>query len=152
MNGKVSAYILVQPVQATHVLYADKHATMLNMTARLAVEIKVLPDWDVDWSDTAPQRDPASLRISDILPTNDDGIMLRKKATQHIMQVLVDDFPSLADLKQLLPTPVRVSGTRSNVVPMKILFQDEKYKSETIDILTRLVKDAELSGKPEVYH
>jgi hypothetical protein len=34
---------------------------------------------------------------------------------------------------------------------MKILFKDEKYKSETTEILTRLVKDAELSGKPEVY-
>ena len=35
---------------------------------------------------------------------------------------------------------------KSNVVPMKILFKDEKYKSETTEILTRLVKDAELSG------
>ena len=68
---------------------------MLNMTARLAVEIKVLPDWDVDWSDTVPQRDPATLGITDILPTNDDGIMLRNRAKQHIMLVLVDDFPHL---------------------------------------------------------
>ena len=35
---------------------------------------------------------------------------------------------------------------------MKILFRDEKYKSETIEILLQLAKDAELSGKPEVLY
>ena len=39
---------------------------------------------------------------------------------------------------------------KSNVVPMKILFKDEKYKAETVDILSRLVVDVQLSGKPEV--
>ena len=33
---------------------------------------------------------------------------------------------------------------------MKILFKDEKYKAETIDILKQLLIDAELTGKPEV--
>ena len=80
---------------------------MLNVTAWLAVEIETLPDWDVNWNNTAPQRDPATLGISDILPGNDNGIILRKRATEHIIQVLVH-FPSLAALKQLLPPGVKL--------------------------------------------
>ena len=66
------------------------------------------------------------------------------------MHILVEEFPSLADLKPVLPPSDSPAMGKSNVVPMKILFKDEKYKSETTEILTRLVKDAELSGKPEV--
>ena len=33
---------------------------------------------------------------------------------------------------------------------MKILFKDEKYKNQTIDILTQLVGDANLSGNHQV--
>ena len=69
------------------------------------------------------------------------------------MHTLVEEFSSLADLRPFLPTPdTPAMGTcKSHVVPMKILFKDEKYKSETTEILTRLVEDANLSGKPEVY-
>ena len=35
---------------------------------------------------------------------------------------------------------------------MKILFKDEKYKSETIDILSQLMCDANLSGSHQVYY
>lgn len=129
----------------------DKHATMLNLTARIAVEMKNLPDWDVDWNDRAPQRDPQSLTISDFLPNEADGIELKRRATLHIMRILTEEFPALAHLQALLPAPEQVRRDKSNVVPMKILFKDEKYKSETIEILTQIVKDAELSGKPEVY-
>lgn len=34
---------------------------------------------------------------------------------------------------------------------MKVLFKGEKYKSETTEILDRLVVDAQLSGKQSVY-
>ena len=46
---------------------------MLNLTACLAVAINNLPDWEVDWTDTAPQRNPDTLSISDILPSATDG-------------------------------------------------------------------------------
>ena len=46
---------------------------MLNVTARLAIEIKNLLHWVIDWTDNAPQRDPASLTISDLLPSEADG-------------------------------------------------------------------------------
>lgn len=124
---------------------------MLNLTARIAVEMKNLPDWDVDWTDRAPQRDLQSLTISDLLPNEADGIELKKKATLHIMHVLAEEFPALAHLQALLPSPEQVvKGVRSNVVPMKILFKDEKYKSETIEILSQFAKDAEISGMPAV--
>ena len=78
--------------------YTDKHSEMLNMTARLAIEIKNLPDWEVDWNDTTPQRDPTKLTISDLLPSEADGAELEKRAVQHIMHTLVEEFPCLADL------------------------------------------------------
>ena len=130
--------------------YTDKHSEMLNMTARLAIEIKNLPDWEVDWNDTTPQRDPTKLTISNLLPSEADGAELEKRAVQHIMHTLVEEFSCLADLQSLLPPNHSQNASRSNVVPMKVLFKDEKFKSETIDILSRLVTDAELSGKPEV--
>lgn len=122
------------------------------MTARLAVEIKNLPDWEVNWDDATPQCDPESLTISDLLPNEVDGTCLQKRAVHHIMNILAEEFPSLADIQPFLPpSHVPYNGIcKSKVVPMKILFKDEKYKSETTEILSRLVEDAQLSGKPEV--
>ena len=57
--GKYTCYTttLSQDTVHTYVctLTTDKHSTMLNMTARLAVEIRNLPDWEIDWEDTTPQ-------------------------------------------------------------------------------------------------
>ena len=131
---------------------ADKHSKMLNMTARLAIEIRNIPGWNVDWNDRAPQRDPATLTISNLLPSEGDGTELEKRAVNHIMHFLVEEFPSLSDLQPLLPSSKTDPVGKSNVVPMKILFKEEKYKSETTEILTRLVKEADLSGKPEVIY
>ena len=99
-------------------------------------------------NDTAPQHDPATLTISDLLPGAADGTELQKRAVHHIMHILVEEFPYV---EPVLPSSDTCIVGKSNVVPMKILFKDEKYKSKTNEILTRLVKDAELSGKPEVY-
>lgn len=134
-----------------HIPVLDRHSTMLNLTARLAIAINNLPDWEVDWTDTAPQRNPDTLSISDILPSAADGEEIRKRAIHYIMQFLVTQFESLKHLQSLVPpqsSPHPVA--RSTVIPMKILFKDEKYKAETIDILKQLLIDAELTGKPEV--
>ena len=120
-----------------------KHSTMLDMTARLAIEMRNLPDWEVDWDDVTPQR--LTLTISDLLPGEADGVELQKRAVVHVMRVLVEEFPALSYLDALLPTEESPDISRSNVVPMKILFKDEKYIAETTEILTRL------SGKPEVH-
>ena len=34
------------------------------------------------------------------------------------------------------------------VVPQKVLFKDEKYIQETIEILSQLIDDADLKGNP----
>ena len=54
-----------------------------------------------------------------------------------MMEFLAMELKSLADLKHLIPSqqsshPVQ----KSVVVPMKVLFKDEKYIHEMIDILT----------------
>ncbi|MCG8620660.1 MAG: hypothetical protein MJE68_01495 [Proteobacteria bacterium] len=56
-------------------------------------------------------------------------------------------FQSLSDLKEFVPSRELVHPVeKSVVVPMKILFKDEKYKSETIEILQQLMADADLKG------
>ena len=115
---------------------------MLNLTSRLAIEIKNLPNWTFDWSDAQPQRSRQSLTISDFLPTEDDAQQLKERATQYMMQFLVTEFKSLADLKKFVPSQQTPHPTKKSVVvPMKTIFKDEKYKSETIDILTQLMTD-----------
>ena len=86
-----------------HIPVLDRHSTMLNLTARLAVAINNLPDWEVDWTDTAPQRNPDTLSISDILPSAADGEEIRKRAIHYIMQFLVTQFESLKHLQPLVP-------------------------------------------------
>ena len=64
---------------------ADHYSSMLNVTARMAVSIHVLPEWEVNWSDDSPQRDPHTLPISDILPSVSDAAELKKRAVQYVM-------------------------------------------------------------------
>ena len=132
-------------------LLIDRHSTMLNLTARLAINIQNLPDWEVDWTDTTPQRNPDTLSISDILPSAADGEEIRKRAITYIIQFLVTEFESLKCLQALVPSQSSLHPVaKSTVIPMKMLFKDEKYKAVTIDILNKLMDDAELTGKPEV--
>ena len=124
---------------------------MLNLTSRIAVQIQNLPDWDVDWTNNRPQKPRSSLTCSDFLPDDSDAAELHKCAIQHIMEVLVSEFISLSDLQTFLPPRESPHATsKSVVVPMQILFKDEKYKSETIEILSNLMKDAALDGQPQV--
>ena len=124
---------------------------MLNVTARLAVKIQNLPDWDVDWNDSTPQQPRSNLTCEHFLPSIDDTDALHKAAVQYVMEVLVQEFDSLAHLKPLVPCrqsphPVKLP----TVAPMSILFKDEKYKAETVDIIRELMVDARLSGDPQV--
>ena len=67
------------------------------------------------------------------------------------MEILVSEFKSLSPLQPLLPQQELLHPVqKSEVVPMKVLFKDEKYKDETLDILTQLMKDAKLTGDPQV--
>lgn len=129
----------------------DHHSDMLNLTSRIAVQIQNLPDWEVDWTDNKPQKLRSSLTCSDFLPDESDAAALHKHAEQYVMEVLVTEFSSLHDLQPYLPPreclhPVK----KSAIVPMKILFKDEKYKAQTIEILSDLMRDADLTGNPQV--
>ena len=68
-----------------------------------------------------------------------------------MMRFLVEQFPSLSHLAKSVPDrksihPIAVD----EVVPMTVLLKDEKYIAETIDILSTLLEDANLNGKPQV--
>ena len=51
----------------------DYHSKMLNATSRLAISIQHLPEWEVDWDDTKPQKSRRELQLHDILPSEADG-------------------------------------------------------------------------------
>lgn len=124
---------------------------MLNVTARLAVHVENLPDWDVDWSDNKPQRSRSSLSIDDFLPNSEDADSLNVMAVQYVMELLVQEFDCLKKLEHLVPGRKSPQPTRpATVAPMCILYRDEKYKDETIEILRELMTDAKLSGTPQV--
>ena len=129
----------------------EHHSDLLNLISHIAVQIQNLPDWDVDWTDTRPQKPRSSLTCSDFLPDDSDSAELHKRAIQHIMEVLVSEFISLSDLQTFLPPRESPHATSNSVVvPMQILFKDEKHMSETIEVLSNLLKDAALDGQPQV--
>ena len=69
-----------------------------------------------------------------------------------MMEFLVKEFKSLNDLSALVPKRTSPHPVlKARVAPMKIiLFKDEKYKAETIDILSQLSEDACVTGAPQV--
>jgi hypothetical protein len=126
---------------------------MLNATARLAIRIRYLPDFPFEWTDTEPQRSRQSLTIDDFLPSSEDAMKLQQSAVQYLMSFLVENFTDLADLQCYVPPTEPIHPPqKSEVVPMKILFKDEKLKSDTIDILTQLMMDSNLDGTPQVHN
>ena len=128
----------------------DHQFQMMNVIARLAVQVRFLPDFPFEWSDTQPQRSRQSLTIiiDDYFPTKDESQQLEQRATQYLMEFLVNNFADLTNLcKFLLQVEPIHSTEKSEVVPMKVLFKDEKLKNETIDILSKLMLDANLDGK-----
>lgn len=128
----------------------DKHSKMLNIIARLAVRIRHFPDWEFDWADTRPQMNRDLLTISDFLSSEADAAELKKRAVNYIMNFLVQEFPALSDLKKFLPGKPEKVVAKSELVPMEVLFKDEKYIAETIDILSQLIEDARLSEQAQV--
>ena len=132
-------------------LTADRHSHMLNVTARLAVNIRYTPDDQFDWSDDKPQRSMESLTVSDFMLSESDAEEMSARATRYMMGFLVNNFSTFDDLKGFVPDEAPLHPVvKTEVIPMKILFRDEKYISETIEILTKLVEDAKLCGDPQV--
>ena len=130
--------------------YVDTHNTMLNVTTRLAVSIRNIPPWDFEWNDTTPQKHRRDLTVDDLLPNEEDGQALFEKAVLHTMQVITENFPSIGSLKKFLPSPEITCPHKSVVVPQKVLFRDEKYTDENIQILRQYIKDCKFTGNPQV--
>lgn len=130
---------------------ADHHSTMLNITSRLAIRLRYFPEWEFDWSDDNPQRSRQSLRLEDFLPTEEDATELTTRAIQYTMHFLVNEFSSLKHLRNLLPKYQSLHPVvKTEVIPQTVLFKDEKYIQETIDILSQLIDDGNLNGDPQV--
>lgn len=124
---------------------------MLNITSRLAIRLRYLPEGEFDWSDMHPQRSRKSLSLTDFLPDENDARKLTVRAVQYLMRFLVQEFSGLQDLAKFAPVQQPFHPTiKTEVVPMKVLFKDEKYTSETIDILTKLLEDGNLQGSSQV--
>ena len=126
---------------------------MLNVTSRIAVRIDKLPDWEVDWNDNKPQLSVDSLTVADFLPSEDDATHLKQRAVRYMKNVLVSEFSSLSDLKPFVSEDDHRGQSRlepSKVAPMKVLLKDEKYTSETIEILSQLAKDTNFGDCPQV--
>lgn len=133
-----------------YISHVDHHNVMKNLTARLAVRIDNIPD-DINLEDGQPQGHRQDLTVDDILPSSEDGKVVYERAVRYIMGILVTEFESLSHLKHLVPQekpphPV----VKSTVVPMRILFKDEKYTDENVDILYKIADDAALTGSPQV--
>ena len=72
--------------------------------------------------------------------------MLNKRAIAYVKEFLVNNFSALKYLKPLIKQMEPIHPTsKYEVVPMKILFKDEKRTHDTIDILTQLTTDAKLN-------
>ena len=74
----------------------------------------------------------------------------QQNAVHYLMSFLAEIFSDLADRQCLFQQWNQSIHRRSEVNPMKILFKDEKLKSDMIDILTQLMIDANLDGSPQV--
>ncbi len=133
-----------------YLLYPDHHSHMLNVTTRLAISIQRIPSV-VNWSDYSPQGSRSDLTAADILPSCSDAAVVKERALSYLKNFLVDEFRDLKELRPFVhPMQSLAPVSKATVVPMKLLFKDEKYAAENVAILEQLVKDAKLVGNNEV--
>ena len=124
---------------------------MNNVTSRLAVRIKHVPEGQVDWSDMKPQRSLNDLTIDDLIPNEEDGCAIHHRAVIYVMRILVISFKSLFGLQNHVPKPhCPHPPSKSEIAPMKILAKDEKYQQANLEILEIFKKEANLSANPQV--
>ena len=133
-------------------VHVDVHQQMLNVTSRLAVKVKYLPDGIVDWSDTSPQRSRSTLTINDLVPNEADGEEMYIRAVKYMMRFMATHFRAFSQFKvQVPPLTSPHPVTKSQVAQLKILDKDEKYTNINIDILECFKSDAQFSCNPQVH-
>ena len=129
----------------------DIYPEMMNVTSRLAVQMKYLPQGVVNWSDTHPQKSRGELAVHDIIPSESDGLMMYNRAVDYVMRFMASHFKAFSKFANQVPqlkSPHVVS--QSIVAPMKILHKDEKYTEANVEILEQIMYDAQLKGDPQV--
>ena len=85
------------------------------------------------------------------MPSEEDAGEVHKRAVTYMIKFLVEHFPSLSNLSQLVPATKSIHPVaKDEVVPMSVLLKDEKYIADTIDILSALTDDANLTGESQV--
>ena len=85
------------------------------------------------------------------LPSEVDGEEFYRRAVHFVMQLLVTEFDSLSNLSRYVPPEKPLfPDTKTNVVPMRLLFRAEKYTSESVEILKETAKGAGVQGSPHV--
>ena len=115
------------------------------------MKVKYTPPGTFDWGDKKPQKPRKELTISDLIPNEQDGQELHRRAVAYIMRFLVSQFSDLSRLRHLAPAPHSPHpATKSVVAPMPILALDEKYTAANIQILDALRADTGLSDRPQV--
>ena len=84
--------------------YSYIHPEMLYVTSRLAVKVKYIPSWEVDWKDATPQKSRSELTIDDLIPNEADGEEMFARAVQYVMRFMVTHYKAFAHLKnKVLP-------------------------------------------------
>ena len=80
--------------------------------------------------------------VEDLLPDKADARKLKERA---VMRFLLKEISALSDLKDLVPSESPLHPVqKTEVIPMCVLSKDEKYTSETVDILAQLMIDSNL--------
>ena len=123
---------------------------MHNTTTRLAIAVDNTPPFDFNWEDATPQKSRGNLQIDEVYPNMEDGRQLFERATHYAAKVLVEEFPCLRDLKWFVATHSNTSAHKSTIVPMCLLFKDEKYIDDNIQILQEYMRECGLNGSPQV--
>ena len=76
-----------------------------------------------------------------------------ERAVEYTARFLTGEFTTIKHLEKFLTPQCQIfTPVKTEYVPMKVLFKDKKYISETIEILCQLVKDASLNGRNQVRH
>ena len=122
--------------------HVDKHNEMENTTSRLAVRVHKYPPFPFQWNDKSPQMSRCEA----------DGDCLRDHMLKFMMSFMVKELKSLSDLAQFVPSPTMSPAHKSEILPLKLLFRDEKSIDENIQILVQYIKDASLDGSPQVHY
>ena len=82
---------------------ADVHQQMVNVTSRLAVKVKYLPDVIIDWSDATPQRSRSTHHWS--LSKEADSEEMYTRAVEHVMRFMATHFWAFTWFKMQMQAP-----------------------------------------------